>query len=212
MPPRKKKVNYSPWHPNFRDTLSLPDVKPVKTNFIVNVAAGLVLLAVAVFFFTKQMELSRLEATVTQLSEEIERDSVRNRHLLQLHTEFQNENRKVTEVVNFLSQPFSPVEFIQQLGAVLPERMVFQSVQYEQTGNQRRIVILGRVQAEREVMLEEGFSLRVEDRELRRTRAFGDTLRDNDYFRDNFRDFLISDVTPDRNQGIISFRLTMNVK
>lgn len=212
MPPRKKKVNYSPWHPNFRDPLALPDVKPVKTNFIVNVAALLILLVVLVTFFMRELEGRRLESAKEQLTEEIARDSVRNRALIELHGQFQAEERKVTEVANFIREPFGTVDFIREMGEVLPERMVFQSIQYEQAGNQRRIVILGRVEAERAVMAEEGFSLRVEDRELRRTRSFGDTLRDNEYFRDRFSNFVISDVTPDRARGSISFRLTMNVK
>ena len=207
MQRKKKQPDYRPWHPDFRDLANLPDIKTVKTNFLLNVITAFLLVAAALFYWFKAVEEGRLETALEHEQSSLESEKPRSDAILELNNEYQREKRRLTEVANYINQPFLPSQFLWELSDSAPERLQVESLQYD--GN--RIILLGRFMPLLDILQNEGTEAAVEEM-LASTRAFSDELETISFFGERFDSFGVSDVLHNQNDNTLSFRLTMVLK
>lgn len=130
----------TPWHPDFRDQNSLPDVKVVRTSFFVNGVSVLVLMGFLLMAGTQELERHGLAAEIQTLEERIESNRKRNSEVLRLHSAFQKEERFITEVTDYLEDSLDLSRFLVALGHSIPSGMKITSLTYQDASTRMKTV------------------------------------------------------------------------
>ena len=134
------------WHPNFRNTQLLPDLKVVRTTFFIN--AVCIALATAALMFTGYREYQAFEyrSKMAEARQRVEQLQPQNEKLLGLNTQFRDGVRKFEEAQAFVDSRISATELLTALAASLPELMEFYSVAY----NNNQLELRGLIKLESE--------------------------------------------------------------
>jgi hypothetical protein len=133
-----------PWHPNFRDTTTLPDTKVIRTSFFINAVFGLVLVGLGFLFLSQEYSIRELHSQLRQLDEQILRDSKPSNAAGALYTQFQAEEKKIKEVETFLSaNKITVSNFIHSLGRTIPAKVSISTVDYSSLGVNIRGLVVG---------------------------------------------------------------------
>lgn len=130
---RHKKEIQPHWRPNFVNPSELPDIKVVRTNFIVNSVA--VVLALGMLFLIGQREYKArtLESTIVSLEARVAQAEAGDTRYLRLSGEFKEAAEHVLEVSKFTETPFLVHELIRTLSVIKPEDLIFRSISISET-------------------------------------------------------------------------------
>ncbi len=117
---KAKKVIQPNWHPDFRNSDALPDIKVIRTDFFVNILS--VTIALALFFYLIYNEYGgyALGSEITELESKINAKSSENSKNLNFSSKFDNVSKKVRELEEFVDSPINPSDFLSYLGETLP--------------------------------------------------------------------------------------------
>lgn len=129
---KKSQVACAPnWHPNFRNADSLPDLKPIRTSFFVNVLC--ITLAAGGLIFTAHREflMSNVRIEIGLAESRIEFARAQNEELLKQSRSFAEIRDKFTAAKAFSEAPVAASQLLAALAKSLPENMDFASVAYE---------------------------------------------------------------------------------
>ncbi len=133
------------WHPDFRDTTALPDVKVVRTSFFLNVSACVVLCALLIVFLYREFETRSLVEQVVSWDVRIAERQPQNRQALDLNREFTAEANRVTALEEFLDVPSGVSDLLSQLARTIPDRIVFSRINYRIVAAGGELAVTGRV-------------------------------------------------------------------
>jgi Tfp pilus assembly protein PilN len=195
-PPHKKSSadEFLNWHPDFRDVAALPDLKVVRTSFVVNVLC--ITLASVSLLFTAYREYEGFSrrSEIRAAEESMSSKQVRNNELLALNKEFNEAHRRFIEAENFLQAPFATSELLVALNQSLPGNMDFTRIAYDNSTLTLRGTIRG---------ASETASTRVS--------AYQEVLRSNKMIGALFPDVSLKSLDRDpRTQGL-SFEIILKV-
>jgi len=121
------------WHPDFRNTALLPDIKAVRTDFIVNILSVVVPLALAIFFFYQEWERFSTRGEIAALRESVEAGSRTSERFIKLDQTFFKEAARLREVNQFFRQPAAPLEVVTALTELRPEGFAYSSIGYKES-------------------------------------------------------------------------------
>lgn len=125
----KSKKDMQPfWRPNFVNQSELPDIKVIRTGFIINFVAVMLALCVAFFLLQREYRAYALSNTIADMEQQIrvaEADDVQN---LKLSESFRTSAQYVVEVEKFFASPLQAHEFLYQLSEIKPDDLIFNSV------------------------------------------------------------------------------------
>jgi len=127
---RKKKADpVLNWHPNFRVVASLPDIKQVRTGFIVNFFA--ITLAVVALSWTiyTEVEIHKKGNEIEEYNTQITRLKPTNTKDLQASTKFVTTSKPMQYAVKKLSERLSPLDVMAALLDAKPENILLDSVE-----------------------------------------------------------------------------------
>lgn len=126
---RKKKTEDHPaWRPDFRDVAELPDTKAIRTDFVLNFAAIILVLGLGSWYGILEYSLQTVRASLTQQQEQIEQNDARNRDLLRWNGQFQRLARVAEEAVAFDAEPVNFPEFVAGISHALPPEVVLRTI------------------------------------------------------------------------------------
>lgn len=183
----------SGWHPNFRDFAQLPDTKVVRTSFFVNGATALIAFGLAVFFVYQEYNLSLLNKQITEWSTKIAQQQKPSDQAIALYKQFQEEQRKINEVDEFLNgEKLGVTEFILRLGETLPKNIALTYIDYNTNG----VTLRGLVKGEPD--LASGMAS-----------AFEKQLRDDADLSKRFGTIGITNLARDAQSGRLTFEIAM---
>ena len=185
-----------PWHPNFRNFERLPDTKAVRTTFFVNGLAVLTAVSLAIYFTYSEVERGTLSSD-TEAARVIaaERKPASDQAIIHFK-QFQEEERKVQELQQFLSVPkITLSELLLELGSSLPPATLLSSIEYRATGVMMRGGIGGSA--------EEGAGKAV---------AYVEELRRKAYFSTYFDPIVLSSIVRDPTTGEMRFEIDFKFK
>lgn len=129
---KRAPVVYAPhWHPNFRNTVALPDLKVIRTTFFINVACITVAAAALLFTVYREYTAYNLRDQIASGQARIKSVSEQNAKLLAMNKEFAESTRKFTEVSDFVAAPFVGSDLLRALSRSLPRHMEFTAVIWE---------------------------------------------------------------------------------
>ena len=138
---KSKKSDSSPnWHPDFRNPATLPDIKVVRTHFLLNFSSVAVAIILLFFYSHKEYSLQSINTDILNLEAEIEENKAENGKNTRLSVEFEKRAKKVNELDDYLQVPILPSDLILQLSENLPEEILLESITYSDvvlTGSSR---------------------------------------------------------------------------
>ncbi|WP_269525616.1 hypothetical protein [Coraliomargarita parva] len=122
---RNKKDIQPYWRPNFNIPSTLPDIKVIRTGFIVNsIAIGVALIA-AVLLLQKEYKAYSLGATIQELQQQITVAEADDNLHLKTSQRFRDAANYVIEVDTFYSAPWLAHEFVADLLTLRPKDLIF---------------------------------------------------------------------------------------
>jgi hypothetical protein len=205
---RKKKPDVVlNWHPNFRNVATLPDIKQVRTGFLVNfVAIVLALLALAWTLYT-EVEIHKVGHDIDVLNAQMEGNSGANNKALAATRDFVNKSKPMQFAARFFSQELVPLDLLASLNDARPENITFISVNVEsivrdqggKKADAQRLTIHGVLSSESELGLQEFVDKLVASPALKN--RVGDPVKDRSI-----------DSRRDPIAGAFEFTLTLTLK
>ncbi len=129
---KAKNVVQPNWHPDFRNAETLPDIKFVRTDFLLNFVAVFVFLVL--LFYNAQNEYSAysLNGEIAMLKDKIAQRRSDNDLNLKRSADFEELAKRADELANFVKNPVSPPLFLLTLANKLPSRnILLQSIRFQ---------------------------------------------------------------------------------
>jgi hypothetical protein len=122
------------WHPNFRNFDRLPDVKVVRTSFFVNCVAVVITLVVLFYFGLQEYKLHEVRLQIADWQRQIDANQKPSEKAVGTYHKFQAQESKVAEVVAYVKSDFVRSDFIIELGQSLPDNIVLDSININESG------------------------------------------------------------------------------
>ena len=128
---KPKKVVQPAWHPNFRNVETLPDIKAIRTDFVINYGVILFAAALLVFFLKNEFSIMAVGRDIQDFETKISENSGANNNNLRLSGQFNNLSKEISELADFTDVPIKPSELILKFTEIKPENMLFESISYD---------------------------------------------------------------------------------
>ena len=117
------------WRADFRKIDELPDVKVIRTDFLLNYGLAALAVAVLVYAGYRELDYSTLRGEISQKTTEVETSKARNDSDLRKSGEFTAYMRYADAYVNFKRPvPVEGLAIFEALGEVKGDKIVFKSI------------------------------------------------------------------------------------
>jgi len=149
---KKKPEPVLNWHPNFRVVDSLPDIKQVRTGFIVNFIAITFALVALGWMLVTEVEIHKVNTDIDHYSAQVDALKPANSKDLASSAKFVNTSKPLQFAAKFFSEKLSPLDIWSSLLDARPDDILFdtvdiQSIELDLGANKKartqRIVISG---------------------------------------------------------------------
>lgn len=125
----QNKKNIQPnWRPNFVRASELPDIKVVRTGFIINFVFIVLMLSVGFFLMQREYRSYVLGQTIGEMEERIRIAEAEDAVSLKLSREFRDAAAHIAEVEKFYAAPFLLQDFLIQITRMRPEQLIFKQL------------------------------------------------------------------------------------
>ena len=128
---KPKKIVQPAWHPNFRNVDTLPDIKAIRTDFVINWGVVLVAVALLMFFLKNEFSALAIGRNIKEFETKISENDTDNNNNLKLSGEFGILSKEITEVEAFMNVPIKPSAFLLNFTEIKPEEMLLHSINYD---------------------------------------------------------------------------------
>ena len=129
----KKKEMQPFWRPNFVNQSELPDIKVIRTGFIINFIAVILALCAVFFLLQREYRAYSLGETIADMEQQIRAAEADDAENLKLSEAFRSSAQHVIEVEKFFGSPLKAHTFLYGLSAIKPEDLIFNSVSLGET-------------------------------------------------------------------------------
>ena len=116
------------WRPDFRDPSTLPDIKVVRTDFLVNVVSVVLLAVIAVFVLQREYRAWALKGRIASLDDDIRLAEPDDRTFIKQSQDFRESGQYIVEMNSFYEAPFSAHELLVELAMLKQEELMFTQV------------------------------------------------------------------------------------
>jgi len=125
----RSKKNIKPnWRPNFVKVSELPDIKVIRTGFIINFVFIVLMLTVGFYVMQREYRAHGLGQTIAEMEERIRIAEADDSANLKLSREFRDAAAHVAEVEKFYAAPFLVQDFLIQITQMRPEQLIFKQL------------------------------------------------------------------------------------
>ncbi|MEY2881503.1 MAG: hypothetical protein RLZZ15_3883 [Verrucomicrobiota bacterium] len=183
------------WHPNFRNAEKLPDIKPVRTAFFVNGAAGLVALVALTLVGIREYNLRSLNAQIAEFDVQIGRTKRSSELAVASFKKFQAEEAKVLEVDAFVKSKPVVSDLLLHIGNTLPKNIALDTFDLRDAGLSLRFTVRGSSETAGD-----------------RANAYLEQLRTDKSLTDKFDDFAITSFSRHATTGRLLVDLFLKFK
>jgi len=130
MAKKSKTVAQEPWRPNFRNSERLPDIKVVRTDFLLNLIAAFVALALLGLMAYREYEAADLASRTSDLQGRIRSLNKEDKEHNAASQAFAREMQQVQEASKFLASPVNPVHYLLEVAELQPPQGVLTSFDF----------------------------------------------------------------------------------
>ncbi len=127
---RKKKPDpVLNWHPNFRVVELLPDIKQVRTGFLVNFSAIFAALLALGWTVYTEVQIHNVNHEIALLNEQIDSNSKENEKKINLDNKFIKASKPLVFAYKFFGEPVRPLQLLDNIMAIKPANMIFETLE-----------------------------------------------------------------------------------
>ena len=116
------------WRPNFVDASELPDIKAIRTDFIINFVAVVLLLLVGFYVLQREYRVYALGNTIAEMEQRIRVAEGDDRASLEISREFRDLAAHIAELEKFYATPVVAHEFLTEITKMRPEELIFKQI------------------------------------------------------------------------------------
>ncbi len=204
---RKSKLVQKPWRPDFRDAQLLPDLKIVRTHFLLNLVAGMVLLISAGVCVYQEYEISARAQVLGEMQANVSSVRLADQKNVADSARFMRDARKALEVASFAKQPMDIPLLLVKLSAAQPEQCIYSSLDFQR----RRELVDGKPFLRSVITLKGTMAPSVERSAPLLIGDFVATLRSMDIFRSGGYSVELVSHTKDRDLDYFNFNIEMKL-
>jgi len=125
---RNKTTEHPSWRPDFRDAENLPDIKAIRTDFLLNLVAVSIAIGLFGLFAYREYRSIGLRDGIEGLKENIETNRALDRENVRMSNEFKTLQESMDEVIRFHNVPVLPHTLLVDLAAIQPDAVILRSV------------------------------------------------------------------------------------
>ena len=113
------------WRPNFSNPATLPDIKVVRTDFIINFIAVTLVLIVGFYVLQREYRAYALGNTIEDMERRIRVADPDDNLNLKMSDRFREATRHIVELERFFGSPVMAHEFLAMMSELRPEGLIF---------------------------------------------------------------------------------------
>lgn len=197
-----KKKNIQPnWRPNFRIPDTLPDIKVVRTDFVVNFVAVTLALLASIFVFQREYRAHVLKNSIAKLEQEIRVAEPEDAVSLKLSQRFRDAAEHVVELEKFYNSAVAAHDLLAELAEAQPADLIFNQITYSE--NVRK--------ADGGNSMEYGIQLAGQVRELTVLDGFKETLSKTSFYDQARFTGEIDETVQSRDSETLIFPYRINI-
>ncbi len=190
---RSNQPVFSPnWHPNFRNTQLLPDLKVVRTTFFINVSCIAVAAAVLMSSGYREYQAFDYRAKMSAAQQRMEELKAQNDGLLAQNKQFMEGVRKFEEAQEFVTSRLSGTKMFSAIAGSLPNLVELRGVSYEKS----QLVLRGAIKQDSETASQIAS-------------AYLDALRSDPFLGKTFPDISLTSLMRDAGNQGMSFEIQL---
>jgi hypothetical protein len=121
------------WHPNFRVVKTLPDIKAVRTDFLVNFAAVTVAVLALGWLLYVEGGIMQVDGAIRRLNETIDGNSRVNKMYLSQSSQFLHDSMGLQELTKFSAETIPPLQLLSTVVEARPDNILFDTIKVETT-------------------------------------------------------------------------------
>jgi len=121
------------WRPNYRNSATLPDIKVIRTDFIVNFVSIVVVLAILGFNMQREYRAWSLGSTVSDIKQQILLAEPDDSIYLKQSENFRKAGRYVQDLERFYKSPFYAHELIVALSELKDDDLILGGVKFSES-------------------------------------------------------------------------------
>lgn len=129
---RQRKNIDSPWHPDFRDAEALPDVKLVRTDFLLNCLGAAVFIIAGIFFVTNFMMAKSIQDNIDIVSQDLDKKKSLNKNAFIQNKDFYDKSSLVTIFNKYCHPSIDPLEFLISIAQNKNKELIFHRISFEE--------------------------------------------------------------------------------
>lgn len=132
MVSKNRKNTHPNWRPDFCNRAALPDIKVVRTNFLINFVCVLSALVFVYFTLEREYNVYALGQTVASMERQVQSASSANEASLKLSNAFKKASNEIIDVERFFIAPFKAHEFLVDFVKLCPEEADVKSIAFSE--------------------------------------------------------------------------------
>lgn len=131
------KENTQPhWHPDFKIESTLPDIKIIRTNFVINSIVLVLVVLSSALLIQRESRSYLLQRSINDLEQQVQNASPENMNRLGKSKQFCDAAQNVKELQQFFQVPFFAHESVVELASLKPEDLTFSRVACNESATQ----------------------------------------------------------------------------
>jgi len=206
----KKKIEPA-WHPNFVNGDRLPDVKLIRTNFLLNFVGVSCALLLSFYFMAGLLSTTILRFKLGELEDDIAFKQPQNEHYIKQSNLFAKESKTLNFFKDFFVPFVDPVQLLVVISENYPEEIQFNSISFsekDEGSNRKRIKNKKKNGIKREYTLTiEGSIAGSYDDALDQLNNYKDKLSELSEIKPLLKDIEIKNLSRDPELGIFTYQL-----
>lgn len=121
------------WRPNFRNQDLLPDIKVIRTDFLLNLVSISLAIVVLSLLIFREYRIHVVSTSVKNLETNIADNAATNKAAVKLSSEFGKIEKSVKELPDFKNVPVVMDQLLFSLSELQPQEMVLSSINFSPT-------------------------------------------------------------------------------
>lgn len=134
------------WHVDFRNRDSLPDVKVVRTDFLINFVSIFLVVLLLGFFGYRQLIAWNVGNRIEELEAQVEELTPANSRNLRENSKFSKVSKELRDLVSFYDIEVPPLEFVVALTESRPEYVAYKNIEFrvvEESVSKKKTITYG---------------------------------------------------------------------
>jgi len=125
---KNNKITTPNWHPNFRLPAELPDIKVIRTDFLINgFAAALILLSLFTIV-KREFSIRSITQEVTALESSVKDLKKENESVVKVSESYRELSKEIEELEKFYDAPYDSAILLKQISEIRPEDILLSSI------------------------------------------------------------------------------------